>query len=97
MDWHGLWQFLSGISIYIYFLILIGGGGFLNFLRRLYEARQNRLIEEAQARVRVAELELEKEKERNRPKDHYSLDDLFPEQPYPSYEEGLLPPQQQQQ
>jgi hypothetical protein len=95
MDWHGFWQFLSQSVAYLYLLLLLGGGELLSFLRKRYEARQNRLIAEAKARVRVAELELEKERERNRPKSNHPLD-VSQDQPYPPYQEGLhqeLPPQ----
>jgi hypothetical protein len=99
MDWHEFWQFLMSPNVmYLYLLLLLGGWELLSFLRKLYEARQNRLTAEANARVRVAELELEKERERNRPKFNHPLDDLPQDQPYRPYQEGLrqqeLPPQQ---
>lgn len=100
MDWPGLGKFLSDTLPFLlyalYFLILIRGGVLLDFLRRLYEARQDRLIAEAESRVRVAELELEKERDRNRPKFNHPLD-VSQDQPYPPYQEGIrqeLPPQQ---
>lgn len=58
MDWPGFWKFLSDISVYVYLVLLFGGGALLSFLRKLYEARQTRLIAVAQARVEEKELQL---------------------------------------
>ena len=100
MDWHGLWTFLSSISIYVYLIVLFGGGALLNFLRNLHEARLKNKLAIEKERTQQKEYELEILREKNRPynpKSYHPMDEVQPHQPYQQGYQGdqgeEIPPQ----